>query len=115
MGSEPRANVVEERKIEAGIGNLKTERVFPIEAAPHRIRRLAIGKAFHIVHDEHEGEPPRRDLDRSSLVRIEIREQVIVEECAELSAEINVDIAFWESSGNGGRRHGRDRWERLAA
>jgi hypothetical protein len=46
MGQQPVANIVQEGEIDAWVGQLKAEGLFPIHAAADGIRRLTIGEPF---------------------------------------------------------------------
>jgi hypothetical protein len=40
------------RKIKARIGELETESIFPIDAAPHGTGSLTVGQALDVLQDE---------------------------------------------------------------
>jgi hypothetical protein len=51
MGEQAVAKIVQQGKVEPGVGELKAQGIFPIHAAPDGIGGLAVGEPFDLLHD----------------------------------------------------------------
>ena len=94
--------IVEEGEVKAGIVHVQAQRIFPIDAAPHGIGRLAVRQAFDILHDYDRRQAPGGDLHGAALWGVEIGKELIVIERAELGAEIDREVAFGKGGPHGG-------------
>ena len=59
-GDEPGPELAQHGMVEARLSQLEAERLFPVDAAAHRVSRLAVGEALGKLHDGREGKVPRR-------------------------------------------------------
>ena len=82
---------------------VKAEGIFPIHTAPDRISRLAVREPFHILHDDDQRQAPGGDFHGAALRGIEIRQELIVIERAELRAQVDIEVAFGKSGPHGSR------------
>jgi hypothetical protein len=55
MGEHAAPKIVQQRAVEAGIGELKAEGILPIHAAADRIGRLPVGQPFDILQHHDQG------------------------------------------------------------
>jgi hypothetical protein len=103
MSQEAGAEFAQNRVIEAAIGEVKTQQVFPIQARPDGVSRLAIRQSLHKLEQRNKGEA-RRSLSRLALRGKEFNEVAVVEEHVEVIIHAHHKIARWEDGvGNTGR------------
>jgi hypothetical protein len=96
--------IVQQGEVKAGVGQLKAEGILPIHTAADRIRRLAIGEPFDVLHHHDQRQAPGRDFHGMPGGRIQIGEELIVVERAELGPEFHIEVAFRERGLYGGHR-----------
>ncbi len=92
MGEQPLAKIVQQGEVEPWVGQVEAQDIFPIHAAADRIGRLTVGEPFDVLHHHDQGQTPRGHFHGTPLRGIEIGKQLIIVECAELSAEIHIEI-----------------------
>ncbi len=81
--------------IEAGVGELQPQDVFPIDAAPDGLGRLAIGEVFGKLQDGSEREAGRGGC-RLAAPREECGELGVVVDGAEPVSHLHIDVAVRE-------------------
>jgi hypothetical protein len=86
MGAQAVAKIVQQREVEPRIRQVEAQGIHPVHTAADGIGRLAIGEPFDGLHDHHEGQAPWGDFHGTSGGRIQIGEELIVIEGAELGA-----------------------------
>ena len=57
-GEEVGAELGQDAEMEAGVGQLEAERVFPVDAGAHRIGGLAVAEVLQELQDRDQGKPP---------------------------------------------------------
>jgi hypothetical protein len=57
---QARAELTEDRVVEAGIDQRQTQCVFPVDPSAYGIRSLSIGQALHELQHRRQSEPPWR-------------------------------------------------------
>jgi hypothetical protein len=102
MGKQATAKIVQQREVEARIVPLTAECVFPVHTAADRIGGLAISEPFDVLHHHHERQAPGRNFYRTPGGRIQISEELIGIEGAELGAQRNIEVPFRECRLHGG-------------
>ena len=78
MGQEAGAKFTQDGMVKAAISQVETEQVFQVDAGAHGIGSLAVGQAFHELHECDEGKASGR-FGRLSFDRKQVGEVVIVE------------------------------------
>jgi len=61
------AKLAQHRVVEASVGQFQTERILPVNPAPHRIRGLAVRQAFHKLQHGCKADP--QGSSGNSIVR----------------------------------------------
>ncbi len=92
---QPTAELAQDAVVEAGVGEVKGEQVFPIDARPHRVGGLPVGEPFAELHQRDPGQPPGR-VGRLAERRVEVPKGGIVEQGAEPVAHEQVGVAARE-------------------
>jgi hypothetical protein len=115
MGQYALAKIVQQGEVEARVMQIEAEGIFPIHAAPDRIGRLAVGKPFHILHHDDQGQAPGGHFHRTALGGIEIGKELIRIKRAKLGPQVDVEIAFRKSGLYCSRRHVGNGWEGFGA
>ena len=52
---QPPPELAQHREVEARVGQLQAEAVFPIDPAAHRLGRLSVGQAFDVLENADKG------------------------------------------------------------
>jgi hypothetical protein len=110
VGEQPLPKIVQQGEVKSRVGQLKAERIFPIHAAADRIRRLAVGEPFDILHHHDQRQAPGRDFHGTPRGRIQINKELIAIEGAELGTELHIEVALGECGLYGGHRRLGNRW-----
>jgi hypothetical protein len=110
MGEQAAAKIVQQGEVEAWIGQFETQGVLPIHTAADGIGGLAVGEPLDVWHHHHENQAPRRHLHRAPGGRIQVGEELIILERAELGTQRHREVAFGEGSLYGSHRGLGDRW-----
>lgn len=77
------AELGEYAEVEARVGQLEAERVFPVDAGAHGVGGLPIAEVFEKLQDRDQSEPPRRQAGLTSG-EIEVAEVLVLVKGAEL-------------------------------
>ncbi len=77
MGEQTGAELAQHRVVEACVGRRKTERILPVDPAPHGISRLAVGQVLHERQHHSQGEPTWR-FGRLAVARKQFRELMVL-------------------------------------
>ena len=105
------AELAQHRVVEAGVGQLKAEQVFPVDPGPHRLGRLPVGEALAELQEGDQGQPPRRQPGLAEP-REQVGEALVREDGAELVAQLEERVALAEGGARDAHRllgHGLDR------
>ena len=92
---QARAELREDREVEARVGQFEPEGVLPVDPTAHRVGGLAVGEALFELHHGDESEPPGA-LGGSALRREERSEARILVEWAEDVSDLQVEVALQE-------------------
>ena len=111
MGEQAFPKIVQQREIEAGVVQVEAQGIFPIHAAAHGIGGLAVGESFNVLHDHNQRQAPGGHFHGAALRWVEISQELIGVERAELRAEVNIEIAFGKGGTHRSRCRIRNRWE----
>jgi len=105
-GDQARAELGEDRGVEAGVGQLQRETVRPVDTGADGVGGLSIGETFDVLHHTHEREAPRR-LRRAATRGEERRELLVGEQGPDLVAHAHEGAAAAErGAGDAGGRLG---------
>jgi hypothetical protein len=94
---------------------VKAQGIFPIHAAPDRIGRLPISEPFDILHHHDQRQAPGGYFHGRALGGIEIGKELIRIKCAELRAQVHIEVAFGKGSPHCSSSRIGNRWERFRA
>jgi hypothetical protein len=89
---QPVPEARQDRVIETGITQLKSEEVLPIDSDAHSIRCIPVRKPLGELHDCHQGEAPRCSCRLSSF-REERFEERIVEYGSKMIAQLYAGVS----------------------
>jgi hypothetical protein len=89
---QPAAKFAEDRGIKPGIGELQAQHVFPVNATPHRVCRLAIGKPFGELEECDERQLPG-GLSRLTVPGEQRQKGLISEQRLQLIGQSQVPVS----------------------
>jgi hypothetical protein len=107
MGEHAAANIMQQGEVKASARQVEAEGIFPIHAAADGIGYLAVGEAFDVRHHHNQRSAPGRDFHGTPLGWIEIGEELIIVEPAELGTELHREVALGK---RGRSRRSRRLW-----
>jgi hypothetical protein len=105
------AKFAEDRGIEPGISELQAQHIFPVDAAAHGMRGLAIGEPFGELEDGHECQLPG-GLCRLPVCGEERQKGVIRKQCVQFIGHAQVPVALGKRGAGDTDRFRGDRFDR---
>ena len=116
--------LAQDREVEAGVGQVEGEQIFPVDPAPDGVGRLAVAQALAELHEGHQGKAPGR-VGRLAELGVEVRKVRVREHGPELVPQEHIRVAAPERGARDaggvvgdqrerlrGEQHGRPpRWE----
>jgi hypothetical protein len=108
---QARAELAQDRVVEAGIVELEAEQVLPVDAGAHRLGGTPVRQVLAELQQGDQRQPPRRQ-PRLAELREQVGEVFVGEDGAELVAELQQRVALAEGGLGDPRRplrHGLDR------
>jgi hypothetical protein len=115
MGEQPLTKIVQQGEAEPRVTEVETQGIFPIHAAADGIGRLSIGEPFPILHHDDQRQAPRGYFHGAALRGIEICQELIVIERAELRTQVDREVAFGKGGPHGSRGRVWNGWEGFGA
>jgi hypothetical protein len=87
------AELAQDGEIEAGVGQLQTERILPVDSRPHGFGRLAVGEVLEELHHGDQRQPPGRQA-RLAPRGEELCEITILVQDSKLVPKPQIDVAL---------------------
>src|SRR3954449_404084 len=92
MLEQPGTKLAQDREVEAGISQIESQQVFPVNPASNSLGRSAIAQPLAELHERNKGQPPRR---RGGLAKlgVEVGKVSIGKHAAEPIAQEHIRVA----------------------